>query len=131
MCVRFLSLPYIFKPIQFHAKISIPYWLVCENMRKLNVKTILFGGKFSSLILSFVDRQQSRQENTWKLKMSPRQTLTLSLDTRQRTMESGKRQVKLLGVKKNYMACLTLCLGHWMTVSDLTKPSFAYIQKAT
>lgn len=48
-----------------------------------------------------------------------------------RTMESGKRQVKLLGVKKNYTARLTLCLGHWMTVSDLTKPSFACIQKAT
>lgn len=46
----------------------------------------------------------------------------------------GKRQVKLLGVKKNYSARLTLCLVcivHWMTVSDLTKPSFVCIQKAT
>lgn len=58
----FLSLSYISLPIQFHAKIIYPYWFFCENMRKLNVKTILFGGKFSSLILSCVDRQQSRQQ---------------------------------------------------------------------
>lgn len=38
--------------------------------------------------------------------MSPRQTLTLSLDTLQRTMESGKRQVKLLGVKKKLYSTL-------------------------